>query len=455
MTNSQANPTTNLSFNISDYVEITSEAAKRTRTVTIILVVASVLVFIGFYNSFYWSWPLTRITSVYDPQSASVYLALNADKHPKMWPNSSQFTVGDFIDPIGLANKLVDQEELLSEYLYNQMTSHTQQSLAECVKTNKLTLEFLSNLAANFNEIIEKQSLFDEKRFEKINLPEEIKERLNAQKNKGNEIARLNRLLLETAYSKEIAKSKDTKPIVDFRKDLQESVVKAYVENIRFVRVPFFGIAFDVNDLGLIGGIGLIAILAMLVFSLSREIKNLNFSFEEAVNHGQLPAFYHMLAMRQVFTVPHMRDKERNRLLAIAPKFVCILPAIVFSIGVIYDYYSIFFFGLFDLSVVSKTLIFETIWLLFIWPLSYRCWKGQSKIDRIWDTYWNRIKGKKYSVIHLDAELVEKFGSDPAVNSALRSLQVNSSNKATSEPQRGSLKGTNRDQRKSNRSKRR
>ncbi|MGA9773316.1 MAG: hypothetical protein WBV94_30075 [Blastocatellia bacterium] len=294
------------SFNVRDYVKATNDAAKRTRTITIILVVASGLIFTGWYNSLIWSWPIDRVRRAYDPEDSTIFRSLDLEHRTAL-------------------------------------------------------------LRPNEN---------------------------------------------------------GTTPTEKFRSDLQVAVSRAYVENVRFIRIPFVGIAFDVNDLGTIGGIGLIIILVLMRFSLSREIKNLRVSFREAVRHDQLCHFYHALAMTQVFTVPHMRGEKRNPRLALAPKLICILPAIIFSAGVTYDYITILTsYKQFNFSEVNFPMFLETLWLVIIWMLSYRCWERQSYINAIWNRFWKRLKLTKTSVILLDEDLVEKFGTDEAVNKALRRFE--------------------------------
>ena len=292
-------------FDMKDYVDATNDAARRTRTVTIVLVVASVLIGIGWYNSLRWSWEIHRIRQAYDPDDAFIYRMLDSDRHP------------------GVKN--VDKDG----------------------KT----------------------------------------------------------------------------PADKFRAELQQATVKAYVENVRFVRAPFFGVAFDVNDLGVIGGIGLIIILLAMRYSLSREIKNLNVSLREAIHHDQLSAFYHALAMRQVFTVPHMKGEKRNMWLAASSRVICIFPAGVFFLGVAYDYYSTLRLGVYSVKVVTPALIVETVWLILIVYLALRCWERKSHIDDVWQRHWDRMEGHKSAVIRLDKDLVQEFGSDEEVNRALRSLR--------------------------------
>ena len=314
----------NSSFDIKDHVDASTDAGRRSRTVTIVLVVASVLVAIGYYNSLNWSWPHHRLIQAFD------YSEKDTDRIKKLLGirlNSEE--TGPDSDPGTRARK--EQAQIIDDY----------------------------------------------------------------------------------------------------RKNREQATIRAYVENVHLVRVPFFGIAFDVNDLGIVGGIGLIIVLLMMRYSVSREIKNLNVSFREALCHDQLSQFYHELAMRQVFTVPHMRGEKRNRFLALGPKFIYILPATIFTLGVLYDYDSVLHLEQYHWTDVFIQLLVEAGLLLVIWVLSFKCWQRQSQINIVWDAYWNRIEDQKSSVIRLDKSLVEEFGSDDAVNSALRSLRLKSPQRST------------------------
>jgi len=300
------NPSTecaiSLDFDLTYYVEASHDAAKRTRTVTIILVVASVLISIGWYNSLRWSWARDRVRHAFEFTDDNIYKILDPDNPP----------------------------------------------------------------------------------------------------------------------------SRDDPRATAYRIQLQDATVSQYVENVRFVKVPFFGIVFDVNDLGTIGGLALITVLVLLRYSLSREIKNLNVSFEESVLHGRLCAFYHALAMRQLFTVPDMRGETRNWKLARLPEFVGVIPAIIFSLGVSYDFYSTFGLNFYSPERVKFTHICESVWLVLVWVLSLKCLGRKRHINSIWDKYWERMSAENKvqpSVIMLDEDLVKEFGSDEAVNKALKEVR--------------------------------
>ncbi len=296
MSNSLGRHAISTSFEIQNYIEATSDAAKRTRANTIVLVVASVLIFIGWFNSLFWGWPIERVRQAFDPHDDAVYRGLDSDNRRA--------------------------------------------------------------LAARTNS----QSTSDK------NSPD----------------------------------SQAKAPADSYRMELQRSVVRSYVENVRFVRVPFFGIAFDVNDLGTIGGIGLITILLLLRYSLSREIKNLKISFREAKRHKELRYFYYALAMRQVLTVPPMKGEKVNRLLVLGPKVICVSPAFLFLLVVSNDYFTIFSFpNLFPVKYVARQLFIETVALAFIWWLSVRCWERQSHINGIWNHYWRIIEKRSTSAARI------------------------------------------------------
>jgi hypothetical protein len=425
MSNLSVRPLLNSSFDIKDYVDAASEAANRSRTVTIVLVVACVLVFIGFYNSNQGSWAIDRLRRAYDSDDPTIYGTLDLDAHPK-FQSGSLFGIHDFTDPLNLARTFTAYKDPLSEYINGKLSPRTHQLLEECVKTNTPTEEFLTSFSNDLNTILKDPNFYDPERFKQIALSEETKKLLEP-KPKGDKLILLNRSLLEDAYPSEIIKGVTDSPTSQFRKDLQQSTVRGYVENVRFIRAPFFGIAFDVNDLGIIGGIGFIIILLLLRHSLSREIKSLKMSFREAVNHGHLYHFYQALGMKQVFTVPDMRGEKRNRFLAVSPKIVCLLPILIYLFGVGYDIISVFYYGLYALRPVAFQLIFELFLLACITYLSYRCLERQKHIDRIWGRYWKKVKRIKYrksTVIRLAEDLVEDYGSAEAVNSALRGLRM-------------------------------
>jgi hypothetical protein len=93
-----------------------------------------------------------------------------------------------------------------------------------------------------------------------------------------------------------------------------DRLVEAYVQNTYSIHVPFFGVTFDANDLGLVGGLAFVVILMLLRFSLSRERENLSLLFEHAKSADMIATCYFPLAMRQVFTLSCRSSRGHARL---------------------------------------------------------------------------------------------------------------------------------------------
>ncbi|HWW76099.1 MAG TPA: ATPase domain-containing protein, partial [Pyrinomonadaceae bacterium] len=128
---------------------------------------------------------------------------------PLVRKKDGRFRPGDLVDPAGLAAKLQDKRNLVSTHLYGQFNRDTRQLLDEYDASAPRLEALRSALAAEFNRRLDDPSLFDERRFEGVKLSDKTRGLL-ALKPKGEEIASLNRLLLEEAYPREIGHDKQS-----------------------------------------------------------------------------------------------------------------------------------------------------------------------------------------------------------------------------------------------------
>lgn len=102
-------------------------------------------------------------------------------------------------------------------------------------------------------------------------------------------------------------------------KSLERLEVLRY-EQVAMVRMPFFGVGFDVNDLGIFAGFTFSVVLLWFRFSLVREVNNMRLTFHEARTQDEsggsgcerLRFCYDMLAMRQVLTTPKMQPLKQT-----------------------------------------------------------------------------------------------------------------------------------------------
>lgn len=115
----------------------------------------------------------------------------------------SQFQLSDFRDLPSLAAQLQDPRDSLSRYLREQLSESTQRLLDEYPSIGNLLESLQKALVDELNYLIWRISLYDEQRFAHIELTDQTRE-LIKQNLQGKELMRLNRLLLEEAYPREI-----------------------------------------------------------------------------------------------------------------------------------------------------------------------------------------------------------------------------------------------------------
>jgi hypothetical protein len=89
-----------------------------------------------------------------------------------------------------------------------------------------------------------------------------------------------------------------------------QSLERMRTERVLNLTVPFFGIVFDVNDLGMFAGLTFIIVLLLFRFSLLRELRNVRLVFKQAQTVDELELCYNRLAMQQVLTTPTPIDYE-------------------------------------------------------------------------------------------------------------------------------------------------
>jgi hypothetical protein len=275
-----------------DYLEAAGDAAKRTRTVILVLVVASVLTFVGLLNSLSDTWMAKRVQTL---SKAGIALT----KPPDALDEDDNKALGYLQEKIGLAPSKYREGKETDEY-------------------------------------------------------------------------------------KEYKKHYD---------ELYIGMVRAYVENTFTIRVPFFGIAFDINYLGLLGGLGFVIILVLFRFTITRELDNLKLSFEEAQARTQLWQFYHLLAMRQVLTTPPMKQKKRSKFMQFIPKMICFLPLIVHAIVTANDFSTSRIIGEKISEALTKGILYEdSFFLVSIIILTIACYRRWKRIDVVWNEYWIKAK---------------------------------------------------------------
>jgi hypothetical protein len=183
------------------------------------------------------------------------------------------------------------------------------------------------------------------------------------------------------------------------------------------VHVPFFGVVFDINDVGILAGLGLLVLLVLLRLALRSQIVSMRIGFRAAFERDKEEAFYHVLAARQVFIFPRLRHAEqqvvrmqgwieafwqslkisgqpkdewhanRNTALRLVPQFLSLLPGIIYSLEFWNDLHSRTF-G-YDLSKprTQAQLLFEGFLMFLILVFGVWCITKWNELDKLWDYY--------------------------------------------------------------------
>jgi hypothetical protein len=386
--NLPTNTNSNNSLTVKDYLETATEASRRTRFFTIVMVVASVLILVSVLNSSDIGWITLRINALGNKTSA--------------------YTTRKFPLLCKCEKKVEDAQLVLCTDLEAKpKNSHLFSEINEIgPKINQINNE-LVNLKAAAYEVDDAQKA---KVKESIEIKEKEVEKLEERK-------------------KNICKEE-----TDKLNRFYESMLRSAAETKYTVRVPFFGVAFDINDVGILGGFGLWVVLILLRLSLRSQIVSLRIGFKVAFERNQETDFYQILAARQVFVFPPLNDEKqevaqmqgwiekrwrasklgmfyhrkdndnvnkwranRNITLRIVPKVLSLLPFGVYLIQFTNDLLSLQYghelstFRTWTLVIWSSFILLNTL-IFGVW-----CITKWNEIDKLWD-YYNKLEREKESI---------------------------------------------------------
>lgn len=112
-----------------------------------------------------------------------------------------------------------------------------------------------------------------------------------------------------------------------------------FSKHVLLLSIPFFGVAVDVNDLGVFGGITLTILLVMYLFSLSRERDSLQHALQRKSQRVPLARFYPLISSAQVLEVPQpLWGRRVHPLRRAMNEALSLLPSIIQLLIVTHDY---------------------------------------------------------------------------------------------------------------------
>ncbi len=197
---------------------------------------------------------------------------------------------------------------------------------------------------------------------------------------------------------------------------------KLRTERVLLIQVPIFGVICDVNDLGVLGGLAFTVILLWFRFSLWQELRNLRLFFDQSRHKDDFRRFYHYLAMRQVLTIPRtfidsppaangkFLDRLKKAVLfqpillfyefpartdrrfwSIVEKGLFILPLVVQGIVFLHDEQTRAIGEIISKPLVNRGQKVSLFFLILIFILTVRCLWLSRHINKEWDQAFERL----------------------------------------------------------------
>ena len=214
-------------------------------------------------------------------------------------------------------------------------------------------------------------------------------------------------------------------------REILRTLETARTETIRIVRIPFLGVTFDINDLGLFSGIAFVLGLTMFRYSLHRELQNIQLAFGKAEqldrNNPDHPCFHQahcfdLMSMGQVAQVPPSRATTgatpahwRH-----ATKVGLFLPILVQCYLLINDL-STYRQGMaMSTNATLFVLIGSTASLLLIAVLTYSAGGVWIAIEKEWRTKWNELSMAGHGIVRCTRVQQVELRPGPPQDDAIR-----------------------------------
>jgi hypothetical protein len=143
------------------------------------------------------------------PGTVSLFNGKTLDGWIDQENSGGTFGGGDIKDFDAFAKKLTDKSDAVSAFLSGQLDDTNKDNLATFSPTNANAKAVRSALVKNLNKIISGGAIYDEARFQNVQLRDETKNLL-AKNPAGQQLTHLNKLLIEDAYPAELSQSAST-----------------------------------------------------------------------------------------------------------------------------------------------------------------------------------------------------------------------------------------------------
>ena len=141
-----------------------------------------------------------------EPPAISLFDGKTLDGWIQIENSATSLASGGITDPASFAGKLTSGSDAVSVFLRGRLQSSVKSDLAAYSASSANAKAVISALVKDLNQLISGPSIYDKARFTNVVLRPETAQLLK-QNPDGQQLARLNKLLLEDAYPAELAKS--------------------------------------------------------------------------------------------------------------------------------------------------------------------------------------------------------------------------------------------------------
>jgi hypothetical protein len=152
---------------------------------------------------------LAGISAVASPTKVSLFDGKTLDGWIQIENSATSLSSGGITDPAAFVRRLTNGTDGVSVFLRGRLKESVKADLAAYSPSNANARAVLSALVKDLNQVISGPSIYDKAVFGKVALRSEAGQLLQ-QNPSGQQLARLNKLLLEDAYPDELAKSSTT-----------------------------------------------------------------------------------------------------------------------------------------------------------------------------------------------------------------------------------------------------
>ena len=169
-----------------------------------------------------------------------------------------------------------------------------------------------------------------------------------------------------------------------------EFMTQRRFETIYTVQIPWFGVEFDINDLGIISGFFLSIIMLVLTYNLGLKYSNLDklFQYLNGIDDlNQRKNAYDLLSFSQILKLPNGRVRDFTPIVLYwVPYILFCLPILVHSFVLYNDLTTIKYIISIDSDTWITTLVAALFWLL-IGSLTITTIRIDIHTDKLWDQF--------------------------------------------------------------------